>query len=324
MEELLKKLYYNPLSGFQSLDKLYRKAKLIEPKITVKNVKEFLAEQETAQITKEVKKNKKFNTIISPSIRNNYQIDIMYLPNPTLNKNYKYLLTCIDVYSRFVFVEPLKSKTGEVVFNAIQKLFSENGKPNNLNLDEGKEFNYKPFIEYCQENDITLWFSDTEQENKNAIIERFHRTIRNTILKYETFSSKSYINILPDLIKNYNTTYHNTVKNTPSDIWKQKEKNQQIHKILEKKIKEGDIVRHLIKKKVFDKSSSTLTYTKKTYTVSNIDGNSYFLDDLTKPFKEQELIIAVGGNIESNYDKNIADEKRNETIKRRLIREGLD
>ena len=65
-------------------------------------------------------------------------MDIMYLPNPTLNKNYKYLLTCIDVYSRYAFVKPLKNKTGDEILIAFKEMIKEYGRPNNMNLDEGK------------------------------------------------------------------------------------------------------------------------------------------------------------------------------------------
>ena len=81
--ELLNKLYTDPLTGFQSKEKLYKKAKAINNKITLQQVKEFLDNQSTAQITKQVKINKIYETIISPSVRNNYQMDIMYLPHPT-------------------------------------------------------------------------------------------------------------------------------------------------------------------------------------------------------------------------------------------------
>jgi FixJ family two-component response regulator len=34
------------------------------------------------------------------------------------------------------------------------------------------------------------------------------------------------------------------------------------------------------------------------------------LDDLTKPFKEHELIKAVGDNMETSYDKTVQEEGR--------------
>ena len=208
--ELLQKLYYDPLTGFQSQNKLYKKAHAIDATITNSKVKKFLDEQSTAQITKQVKRNKVFSTILSSNTRGNYQADLFMLPNPTQNKGYKYLLTMIDVYSRYVFVAPLKTKTGEVVLDAFKMLFKESGICRNLNLDLGSEFVYAPFVNYCESNNIKLWYSNPEQSNKNAIIERFHRTLRNLILKYTVANGKSYIDVLPDLIKNYNRYWYLT------------------------------------------------------------------------------------------------------------------
>ena len=109
--DLLNKLNYDAKTGFQSTTKLYKKAKEIDSKITFNMVKQFLDQQATAQITKQVKRNKIYETIVSPSVRNNYQMDIMYLPHPALNKNFKYLLFCIDVYNRYAFATPIKTKT---------------------------------------------------------------------------------------------------------------------------------------------------------------------------------------------------------------------
>jgi hypothetical protein len=78
----------------------------------------------------------------------------MYLPNRKQNNNYKYLLTCIDVYSRFSFCVAIKTK--------INKLFEENGIPKNFTVHDGAEFQYKTFRQYCEVNNITLWVSDPE------------------------------------------------------------------------------------------------------------------------------------------------------------------
>ena len=321
--DLLNRLYYDAKTGFQSANKLYKKAKEIDSKITLNIVKQFLEQQATAQITKQVKRNKIYETIVSPSVRNNYQMDIMYLPHPTLNKKFKYLLTCIDVYSRYAFAEPIKTKTGPDVLIAFKKMIDDNGSPVNINLDLGTEFTYNPFKKFCKDKNIKLWFSDTQQENKNAIIERFHRTLRNLILGFSVSNGKSYIDNLPDLIENYNTTYHATIKETPLEIWEGKKQNSQSVKLIPLEFIEGDKVRHVIKKQSFDKNSSTASYTKKVYAITKIDGNSIYLDDLTKPFRQFELIKAVGNNMNTDYDNKVAEEKRQNTINRRLRREGL-
>ena len=250
-------------------------------------------------------------------------MDIMYLPNPTLNKNYKYLLTCIDVKSRYAFGKPLKNKTGEEVFNAILDLFKLYGKPKNLNIDEGKEFIYSNFIQYCEKNDITLWYSNPQQTNKNSIIERFHRTLRNLLLAYTLNYRKSYIDDIDLLYKNYNTTYHSTIKEIPLEIWKGKAKNKQKINLIPMKFEVGDKVRHIVKKSVFDKSSSTSNYTKSVYTIQSIDKNAIYLDDLKKPFRQNELVLAVENNVNVNedYDKLVEKEVKENRIQRRLNKE---
>ena len=47
-----------------------------------------------------------------------------------INKGYRYLLTCIDIFSKFAFVIPLKDKKGITIKNALQKIF----KKENLNF----------------------------------------------------------------------------------------------------------------------------------------------------------------------------------------------
>ena len=164
----------------------------------------------------------------------------MDLPQPQQNKGYKYLLTCIDVYSRKVDVKPIKTKTGDVVLKAFKDIIDRMGICKNLNCDLGSEFIYSPFKKYCDDNHIEIWYSNPEQSNKNAIIERFHRTLRNMILKYTVANGKSYIDILPDLIDNYNSSYHRTIDGEPNDIWEGKTtNNQNIHRI-ETTFKVGD------------------------------------------------------------------------------------
>ena len=322
--ELLKKLYYNPTYGFSSGEKLYKKAHDIDEEITHKEVDDFLESQPTDQITKQTKHNKVYDSIVSSKPTDNYQMDIMYLPNPSLNKNFKYLLVVIDVYSRYLMASPMKTKTGSEVFETFKKIVDMNGVPNNLNTDLGSEFIYKPFVDYCNKNQTRLWYSDTQQENKNAIVERVHRTIRNMILRYIVANDKPYIDDLDKLVDNYSSTYHRTLKNKPVDVWRGDKLNEQKRVYLANDFKVGDKVRHIIKKKVFDKASSTTNYTRMIYTITKIDGKKIFLDNLTKPFRQFEILSAIeesGG--QSNYDKKVIEEQRKKTLERRLNREGI-
>ena len=310
MSALLKQLYYNPKLGFQSEDKLWHKANAIDEKITYEDVDEFLDEQTVPQITKPLNKEVEFDTIESPSIRNNYQMDIMFLPNPTFNNNYRYLLTCIDVYSRYCFVKAMTNKEGENVFSGFKEMVNKYGKPKNLNVDLGSEFVYRPFVNYCKENNIKIWYSDPEQANANSIIERFHRTLRNIILKYTVANGRRYLKDLDNFMYNYNNTYHKTVRNTPQSIWDGKEKNEQKYNIVVHDLNVGDQVRHTLEKEIYGKNSSSPTYTQKIFTITKKEGNAYYLDNMTKPFREHELIIATGENNNEREDEELQIEQQ--------------
>ena len=87
------------------------------------------------------------------------------------NKGIKYLLTEIDVFSKFVWIIPLKRKTGQKVANAFSRISKERtaGK---MSGDKGREFYNK---------DVQKLFELYSTEN---VIERFNRAIKDKIFKY--------------------------------------------------------------------------------------------------------------------------------------------
>ena len=51
-----------------------------------------------------------------------HQVDLLFLP--TDRGGFKYLLVCVDVFSRKVDCQPLKSKSATAVLNGIKKIYS--------------------------------------------------------------------------------------------------------------------------------------------------------------------------------------------------------
>ena len=92
------------------------------------------------------------------------------------NNGIKYLLTVIDIFSKFVWIVPLKRKTGQGVAHAFSKILRER-KPCKMWVDKGKEFYNKDVRE------LAALYS-TENEEKSCVIERFNRTIKEKMLKY--------------------------------------------------------------------------------------------------------------------------------------------
>ena len=57
------------------------------------------------------------------------------------NKNVKYLLHVIDIFTKYALVKSLKDKKGKTVFNAFIEIVNEyNRKPDKLWIDQGREF----------------------------------------------------------------------------------------------------------------------------------------------------------------------------------------
>ena len=98
-----------------------------------------------------------------------------------LNKGYRYLLTCIDIFSKFAWVIPLKDKKGITIKQALQKIFNKR-KSKLLWTDKGKEFYNKQVQDLLNENNIKL-YSTNNSEIKSAVIERFNRTFKNMMYK---------------------------------------------------------------------------------------------------------------------------------------------
>ena len=65
------------------------------------------------------------------------------------NKGFKYLLTIIDVFSKFAWAVPVKSKSGEDITTAMKSILIQGRIPKNLHVDQGSEFynsNFKPLM----------------------------------------------------------------------------------------------------------------------------------------------------------------------------------
>jgi len=90
------------------------------------------------------------------------------------NKGYRYLLNVIDLFTKYVYSIPLKSKSQHAISEAFEKLFISN-KPDKLWTDHGSEFNNETFENFLNHNNIKLYH--VHNEGKACVFERFNRTL---------------------------------------------------------------------------------------------------------------------------------------------------
>ena len=109
------------------------------------------------------------------------------------NKNVKYVLCDMDVFTKYAWSKPLKDKKGKTVVNAFIKIVIEsNRKQNKLWVDQTTEFHNKLMQEWLDNNDILIYY--THNEGKSVTAERFMKRLKSKIYKrMATNDSKSYL-----------------------------------------------------------------------------------------------------------------------------------
>ena len=185
----------------------------------------------------------------------------------------------INVFSKYGWAIPLKTKKGPEVAKAFSDLWKTQKPPKKLWRDKGAEFINKYMTASLTKYNVHLYW--TENEEKSCVVERWNRTIKRMMWKYFTkHQTGIYINILPKMIKKYNSTYHRSIKCTPADARKPANyqhvfdalyagKNRRIREKTKPKFKIGDKVRITKKKKTFGKGYTT-NWTEEIITVVKV------------------------------------------------------
>jgi hypothetical protein len=330
MDKNINDLFYSPDTGYISATKLYKKMKVKDPEITLAYVKDFLNKQHTVQVNKPRTRPKEFSSIVSPSPRNNYQMDILVYDRYEFN-HYKYILVIIDVYSRYVSARAMTTRKSETIMTNIKDIFKEMGIPKNMNCDN--EFNTKIFNSYMNTHNVTVFFSQPDEINKNAIVERWNRTIAETLQKWRIATGKhDWAKVLPKFISNYNNTWHSTIKATPYDVFNLKAINTQKLKTVGISLNVGDQVRIKLKKSIFAKGDE-ISYSTTIYTIIENDKQKFKLrnnntnEELKTLYKQYELIKV---NQIQYLEKEPEEEKQHAVIqqarklKRAVNKEGVE
>ena len=124
------------------------------------------------------------------------------------NKNYKYILVVVDVFTKMAYAARLKSKTGDTMIKAFQSVLEKTGHFAKFQTDRGSEFLNRSFKTWLKKQNIELFHSHN-YDTKAAIVERFIRTLKNKLWRYFTY----YVDVLPELLHSYN---HTSIKRTPA------------------------------------------------------------------------------------------------------------
>ena len=119
-ENIMFTKFYNPSTQYTSIKNLYDAVK--KDGITLQEVKNFIQKQETTQIFNKKQRIKHYFPIYAKHKFEIVQIDLVDMSDiAASNENYKYLLVCVDVFSRLAFVIPMKNKKHQQLLKALKK-----------------------------------------------------------------------------------------------------------------------------------------------------------------------------------------------------------
>lgn len=280
-----------------------------------------MAEQ-AREIFKQVRYNAPYNSITAKEPLDIVNMDLMIMDkikNKKGNKNYAYGLVIIDIYSRYLWVIPIKKKTGTDVLEGFKKAGI---KPRQITSDSGSEFLNSTFQQYLKKIGTEHRTVKIGDHNSLGIVDRVIRTIREKLrVLWEINNNFDWVSHIDKIVSQYNQTEHSTIKNTPYSVIRGKMENEQKitgSKLL-RKFPLGTRVRKLLQRNAFEKGGQQ--WSKEIYTVKGFDHLKVILNDDT-PWSPRELQITTLQETKGkNYKEKLNKITKNKTQKQLLKRE---
>ncbi|GMF09433.1 unnamed protein product [Phytophthora lilii] len=243
--QVLSRLYYDPKTGYINAQALHEKARELDPKITLKNVKDCYATQSVIQRFQEQKQ--RFDGFkIASHNPNSWQIDLAFWGKQPI-------LTGININSRIGYANLLSNKTAATVLVAL-KAFIRCNKVDIITSDNGSEFMNSKARQLFKANKIEHYNNEPGDHGTMGKIERFNRTLKQRLTK---MSPKRITHkLISDVITNYNTTTHRSIGMTHNEakgkvIEAELNHNQVEADKIDNELEVGTNVLNRLKKKTF-------------------------------------------------------------------------
>jgi hypothetical protein len=291
LDALFHNIYYNTKNAacYSSVAALYKAAKEKDPSVTYSRVKEWLGRQRTYTLQKPAIRKYPRRKTVTSGLCQQYQVDLCDMTAvASENRGFKYLFTCIDIFSKVAWAIPLRNKTAAQCALALQRVLKD-GVPKSLQADDGKEFRGE-FKKLLDKQGIKF-FVARNPDIKCAVVERFNRTIKTRLWKYFTeHNTFKYLDVIQDLVDAYNHSYHRSIKRRPvdvnleneGDVWQTLYGDMRLSK-KDFKFNVGDKVRLAKGKSTFDKGYYEKWTDPEIFVVSSrkmADQQVYYIKDM--------------------------------------------
>ena len=302
------------MSDFETIAEVWRNnnypgaerlAKLVREKHPNKHIRrpqvvQFLSEQTASQTFKEKRKSKPKGHIVAKMVNELWQMDIFDLSRYEKNNDdYKYLLACVDVFSRKAYVKPMKNKDTSTVISAFGNLLTHKTGPKvrSIIADQDSAWTNETWLEFIDKEKIAFNTNALKDHRALGIIDNFAKRIKLTLNKrFVDTNTTKWIDYIERVVATYNNQEHRALGElTPNKVIKDTETQEKVQTINEEKAQKntsksslgvGDKVKkNLLITEAYAKGTDP-KWSEKVFEVKEVEGQrirlndgTYYLDD---------------------------------------------
>ena len=226
-----------------------------------------------------------------------FQADLIEYPRYKFqNSRFVYCLVIIDCFTKFVWAKPMKTKTSEETaqaFDSILKDFDQH--PVNMMTDSGLEFFNSKVRQVMSSYNVVHYKPRTKTQWKASMVERVIQTLKRRLEKYFHHNkTKKWIDVIDQIVKNYNETPHSAHGLKPVDVTE--EKSDEVYKKMYPdrkksvicKLKVGDKVRKIREKSLFEKGY-TQNWSDEIYKIVDVRQSNGICWYILKTLADEEV-----------------------------------
>ena len=139
--------------------------------------------------------------------------------HPKSKKGNEYIITIVDIFSKWAEAIPVRNHTAEVVAKALmEKVVCKFGTPLRILSDQGREFESALFQELCKWLEIDKIRTSPYQPRTNGCCERFHRTLNSMLAKTISENQRDWDSHLEPVMMAYRASKHQSTGFSPNRL----------------------------------------------------------------------------------------------------------
>ena len=299
-DKIIRQVYYDVDTGFGSIAETHRDAKKILNSITYNDVKDFLERQKSRQF----KAYRGFNSYVASEPLQELQIDLGdFTASSAVNDGFRYMFLAVDIFSKYIHCVPVKDKKTPESIRAFKEILDVIGIPKNIMSDREGSWESTEFIRLLNQHKIKHIISNSPppfsergvQEIKNMIFTR---------LEGLEMDKQNWIQILPAVLRKYNSRVHGTTELSPIEARKPGNQIQVYLNIRQKaqfkrkypKLNLSDQVRVYIKPHTFKKGWNP-SWSQEVYKIIAIspDGKEFLVNNNKRKVYNRWELLKISG-----------------------------